>query len=118
MLLARGRFWRASLPRAASLIVLELRKAALPEDLQELRDLRVEVPLAKWNLLAKNVYADRKLLGGLLLDYAKNKDRVSTAVANDRLLAELRRVLLDATSVALEEGILIIVPAGGGAEGD
>lgn len=112
MLLAQGRFWRSNLARGTGLIVLELRKAALPEELQELRELRIEVPLAKWNLLAKNVYSDRKLLGGLLLDFAKHKERVGAAVSSDRLLAELRRVLLDATATALEEGILVLVPAG------
>ena len=114
MVLAQGRFWRSNLTRGAGLVVLELRKAALPEELQELRDLRIEVPLDKWTLLAKNVYSDRKLLGGLLLDFAKHKDRVGAAVGNDRLLAELRRVLLDATAVLLEESILTLAPAGGG----
>ena len=55
MLLAQGRFWRSSLTRSSGLVVLELRKAALPEELQELRELRIEVPLARWNLLVKNV---------------------------------------------------------------
>jgi hypothetical protein len=116
MLLAQGRFWRSSLTRSTGLIVLELRKAALPEELQELRELRIEVPLARWNLLVKNVYSDRKLLGGLLLDFAKHKDRVGSAVGSDRLLAELRRVLLDATAAALEEGVLALAPAGEAAE--
>lgn len=116
MLLAQGRFWRASVARNSGVVVLELRKAALPVDLQELRDLRVEVPLEKWNLLIKNVNSDRKLLGGLLLDFAKHKDRVSTAVGNDRLLSELRRVLLDATAVTLEEGMLALTKMGGSPE--
>ena len=113
MLLAQGRFWRSSYARGASAIVLELRRAALPEDLHELRDLRIEVPLDKWNLVVKNVYSDRKLLGGLLLDFARHKDRVSAAVGSDRLLAELRRVILDATAVSVEEGVLAITRAGG-----
>ena len=54
---------------------------------------------------------DRKLLGGLLLDFAKHKDRVGTAVGSDRLLSELRRVVLDATAVLIEEGALVLVPA-------
>ncbi len=115
MLLAQGRFWRASLARSAGHVVLELRKAALPEELQELRDLRVEVPLAQWNRVVKHASSDRKLLGGLLLDFAKNKDRVSAAVASDRLLVELRRVILDATAVTVEEGVLALRVA---AEGD
>jgi hypothetical protein len=87
VLLAQGRFWRSSFTRSTGAIVFELRRAALPEEL-------------------------RKLLGGLLLDFARHKDRVSSAVSNDRLLAELRRVVLDATAVAVEEGVLAVVRAG------
>jgi hypothetical protein len=57
------------------------------------------------------VYSDRKLLGGLLLDFANNKERVSAAVGNDRLLAELRRVLLEATIVLVEEEAVVIADA-------
>ena len=70
MLLAQGRFWRSGARKGAGTISLELRRAALPEDLQELRDLRIEVPLDKWNLVLKHANSDRKLLGGLLLDFA------------------------------------------------
>lgn len=113
MLLAQGRYWRAGLTRGA--IALELRRTSLPEELQELRDLQVVVPLEKWNLVVKRIHADRKLLGGLLLDFARHKDRVGTAVGSDRLLAELRRVVLDATSVLIEEGALSLVPTEGSA---
>lgn len=113
MLLAQGRYWRAGLTRGA--IALELRRASLPEELQELRDLQVVVPLEKWNLVVKRIHGDRKLLGGLLLDFARHKDRVGTAVGSDRLMAELRRVVLDATSVLIEEGALSLVPAEGSA---
>lgn len=110
MLLSQGRYWRASLTRET--IALELRRAAtLPADLQELRGLQIDVPLEKWNLVVKRLHADRKLLGGLLLDFARHKDRVGAAVSSDRLLAELRRVALDATSVLVEEGTLSLVPA-------
>ena len=111
-MLAQGRYWRASLARAA--IGLELRRASLPDELQELRDLQIDVPLEKWNLVVKRIHADRKLLGGLLLDFARHKDRVGAAVSSDRLLAELRRVVLDATSVLVEEGALSLVPAENG----
>ena len=110
MLLAQGRYWRVKAERGAGAISLELRRAGLPEDLQELRELLIEVPDTKWNLVIRQLFADRKLLGGLLLDFAKHKDRVSAAVANDRLLAELRRVVLDATAAAVEEGLLDLVP--------
>ena len=92
-------------------MALEIFKASLPPDLYELKDMKIEVPLAKWNLAVKHVHSDRKLLGGLLLDFANNKERVSAAVGNDRLLAELRRVLLDATIVLVEEEVVAIVDA-------
>jgi hypothetical protein len=112
MLLAQGRYWRSSLVKGAGSVALELRKTSLSEDLHELRDLRIVVPLEKWNIVVKNVYSDRKLLGGLLLDFARHKDRVSAAVSSDRLLAELRRVVLESTAAAVEEGALVLVPPG------
>jgi len=114
MLLGQGRFWRAASRKGAGTITLELRRTALPEELQELRDLRIEVPLEKWHRVLKHVNSDRKLLGGLLLDFARHKDRVGAAVASDRLFAELCRVVLDATAAAVEEGLLTVVKAGGG----
>lgn len=112
MLLGQGRFWRCSYSRSTDRVALELRRAALPEELYELRDLRIEVPLPHWNRVVKHSHADRKLLGGLLLDFAKHKDRVSAAVSSDRLLAELRRVILDATAVSVEEGVLALTVPG------
>lgn len=109
MRLAEGRYWRANLKRGA--VTLDLRGSLLPEDLQELGDFQVAVPLEKWNLVVKRISGDRKLLGGLLLDFARHKDRVGTAVGSDRLLSELRRVVIDATSVLVEEGVLALVPA-------
>ena len=108
MLLAQGRFWRASMTKSSGCVSLEILKGALPEDLYELRDLKFEVPFAKWNLVVKNVHSGRKLLGGLLLDFAKHKDRVSAAVGSDRLLAELQRVVLDATTALIEAEALVL----------
>ncbi len=82
--------------------MFELLKGSLPEETYELRDLRIEVPLQKWTRVVKNVNSDRKLLGGLLLDFARHKEKVGGVVTSDRLLAEFRRVVLDAT-VALVE---------------
>lgn len=110
-MLAQGRFWRASLVKGAGVVALELFKASLPEDLYELKDMKIVIPLNKWNLGVKHAYSDRKLLGGMLLDFANNKERVSAAVGNDRLLAELRRVILEATIVLVEEGQVAIVDA-------
>ncbi len=104
MILAKGRFWRVSTAHQA--VVLEVQKTSLPEELSELRGLRIEVPLPRWNRVVKNVHSDRKLLGGLFLDFAKHKDRVGQAVANDRLLTELRRLVLEATAALVEEGVL------------
>ncbi len=106
MILSSGRFWSASLSRRS--VLLGIRKAYLPDDMLEVRDVRFEVPLAKWNRLVKNVNSDRKLLGGLLLDFAKQKDRVSLVAGNDRLLGEFRRSVLDATVTLIEEGILVL----------
>jgi hypothetical protein len=112
MLLGQGRYWRASFAPNTGIVALELRRSALPEEIYELRDLRIEVPLEKWNRVVKNAYSDRKLLGGLLLEFARHKDRVSAAVSSDRLLAELRRVILDATAVSVEEGVLALTVPG------
>jgi len=111
MLLAQGRYWKASLAKGATAVTLETFKASLPNELSELKDMKIEVPLAKWNLAVKHVNSDRKLLGGMLLDFANNKDRVSAAVGNERLLAELRRVILEATIVLVEEGVVVIAAA-------
>lgn len=108
MLLAQGRYWRATLAKGRDRVALDIVRTSLPEDLQELRELRIEVPLAKWNRIAKNVHADRKLVGGLLIDFAKHKTRVVTAVSSDRLLAEYQRVVLDATLALIESGVLVL----------
>jgi hypothetical protein len=111
VLLGQGRFWKASLSKGSSAVTLEIFKASLPPDLIELKDMKIEVPLEKWNLAVKHVHSDRKLLGGMLLGFANNKDRVSAAVGNERLLAELRRVILETTIVLVEEGVAVIADA-------
>lgn len=111
MLLAQGRFWSASMTKSSGGVSLEILKGALPEDLHELRDFKFEVPLAKWNLVVKNLHSGRKLLGGLLLGFAKHEDRVSAVVGSDRLLAELQRVVLDATAALVEAEALALASA-------
>ena len=108
MRLAQGRFWRASAARSSDLVSLELMKGGLPEGLADVRQLEIDVPLAKWSLLVKNARFDRKLLGGLLLDFARHKDRVGSALSSDLLYIELQRTLLDATATLIEEGILVL----------
>ncbi len=58
----------------------------------------------------KNVQSDRKLLGGVLLEFAKHKERVSAAVGSDRLYLELQRVIMDATLALVEVGALTLTP--------
>lgn len=101
MLLARGRSWEAQFAKAA--VVLSLAKEAQTEVLPSLV---IEIPLAKWNRVVKHIRSDRKLIGGILLDFAKHKEHVSTAVAQDRLFFELQRVILDATTSLVEKGHL------------
>ena len=110
MVLAQGRFWRMSLARASGSVVLSMQRDSLPEDLRELRELRIEVPLDKWNRVVKHVRSDRKLLGGILLDFAKHKDHVGVAVSNDRLFFELQRTLVDSTVSLVESGTLLLTP--------
>ena len=108
MTLTQGRYWRASLVR--SIVVIEVLRSSLPDELASLRDLRFEVPLRAWNRLVKHVHSDRKLLGGLLLDFANNKDRVSAAIGSDRLLTEFQRIILDSTATLVGEEILALSP--------
>ncbi len=90
-------------------------REGLPGELRDLREFRFEIPLEKWNRMVKHVRSDRKLLGGILLDFAKDKDLVSLAVGNDRLFGELQRVVLDATTSLIETGglSLTVVDVGG-----
>jgi hypothetical protein len=48
------------------------------------------------------------LLGGVLLEFAKHKERVSAAVGNDRVYLELQRVIMDATLALVEAGALTL----------
>jgi len=97
-------------------VVLSLLREGLPEDLRELEKLKITVPLDKWNRVVKQVRVDRKLLGGILLDFAQTKDHVSMAVGNDRLLGELQRVVIDATAALVESGALSLTVVDVGAD--
>jgi hypothetical protein len=105
-LLGQARIWRATLTKNLDGVVLETVKAPLAEDNPDLKELKIEIPLGKWGLVVKHVQSDRKLLGGVLLEFAKHKERVSAAVGNDRLYSELQRVILDATVTLVEVGQL------------
>lgn len=116
MLLSQGRFWKASYTKTSGLITLGLQRDSLSEELRELRELRIEVPLEKWNRVVKYVRSDRKLLGGILLDFANHKDQVGAAVTHDRLFFELQRALVDSTISLVETGTLSlgVLDVGGG----
>ena len=105
MRLAQGRYWEIRLEKEGDILIALLREAqteALPE-------LEVAVPLERWNRIVKHVLTDRKLIGGILLDFARHKEYVATAVAQDRLFFELQRVVLDATACLVENGRLALV---------
>ena len=110
MLLAQGKFWRASVHKRSSAVTLSILREALPAELEEVRTLRIEVPFEDWHRVVRQIRSDRKLLGGILLDFAKNKDLLSVVVANDRLFLALQRVVHDATVALVEEGVLTLVP--------
>jgi len=110
MSLAQGRLWRATLGRDEETVSLALQREGLSADLADLRDFRVDVPLARWNGLLKHRVSDRKLFGGVLLDFAEQKDLVAAVVAHDRLLHELRVVLVEATLALVEAGRLALAP--------
>ncbi len=110
MVLAQGRFWRLALTKSRDAVALGLLREQLPEELQEAKDLRIELPLARWNAVMKHAETDRKLLGGILLDAAEPEERLGRVVASDRLLAELQRLLRDATVALVEAGLLVLAP--------
>jgi hypothetical protein len=109
---AQGRYWRVVLSRKRDAASFSL--AAVPGELEELEGFKLELPLARWNAVVKQAEADRKLLGGILLDLATAKDQVARVVASDRLLTDLQRVLRDATVALVEAGALVIAPAAAG----
>jgi len=96
--------------------VVGLHRDSIPEDLKELKDFRVEIPLEKWTRVIKQVRCDRKLLGGVLLDFASQTDNLANVLGNDRLFGELQTVLLDACSSLIEMGELVLTPAQAGGE--
>ncbi len=113
-MLARGRLWLAELPKGGASVAITLERDAVPRELGELADFRIEVPLREWRRLLRMLHGDRKLLGGLLLDFARQKDRLSAVIANDRLYLGLVEILAEATLALIErEALELIVPEGG-----
>ena len=116
MLLARGRFWNVALSKGEDIVVLSLLRDYLPDDFRELRELKIDVPLASWNRVLKQARTDRKLLGGIMLDFTKQKDQLSVAVGSDRLFSELQRLVLDATASLVELAALTLTVVEVGAD--
>ena len=109
MLLARGRYWQVTLVKKRAAVLLRL--GGPPADEAELDGFDVEVPLVRRNAVVRNVDSDRKLLGGVLLDGAKDKDRVARVVGSDPILSELQRMVRDATVALVEAGAAVVAPA-------
>jgi hypothetical protein len=110
VILARSRLWRAELAKGSEAVALLLERDALPRELEEIGEVRIEVPLAEWRRLLRLLRGDRKLLGGLLLDFARQKDRLSAVIGNDRLYLALVDTLGSATLALLECEALEIGP--------
>lgn len=110
MILARSRLWRAELAKGSDAVGLVLERDALPRDLDELGDFRIDLPLREWRRVPRLLRGDRKLLGGLLLDFARQKDRLSAVIGNDRLYLALVETLASTTLALLECEALEIAP--------
>ena len=114
-MLARGRYWRAELLKGSEAVAVTLERDALPRELDELADFRIELPLSEWRRLLRVLRSDRKLLGGLLLDFARQKDRLSAVIASDRLYRTLVEILEQTTLALLENEALRLASAEGDA---
>jgi hypothetical protein len=102
VILARSRHWRAELAKGNEAVALVLDRDALPRELEELGEFRIDVPLREWRRLLRLLRGDRKLLGGLLLDFARQKDRLAVVIGNDRVYLALVETLAEATLALLE----------------
>jgi len=89
-------------------VALSVLRDFLPDDLRELRELKIEVPLESWNRVVRHVRTDRKLLGGIVLDFTKQKEQLPVAVGSDRLFSELQCMVIDATASLVESTILTL----------
>jgi|GEM_PF-910665 len=109
--LARGAGWSAELPKGSRKVCLCVERDGLPRESEELRDFRIEVTLEDWARVFRLVRGDRKLLGGLLLDFARRKDRLSVVMGNDRLYRGLVGIIVEATLALVEAEQLQLVLA-------
>jgi hypothetical protein len=116
MLLSQNRYWRVTRGKSASEIVVALEHEELPEAWREFKDFRLEIPVDRWNRVVKHVRTDRKLLGGVVLEFAKQEEQLPAVLSHDRLVGELQRVVQDATSTLVESGALALTVVDVGAE--
>ena len=108
MLLSQNRHWRATRAKTASEVVLALEKEELPEDWRGFKDFRLEIPVDRWNRVVKHVRTERKLFGGVALEFANQEDQLAVVLGQDRLYSDLQRVVQDATSSLIESGALAL----------
>ena len=116
MLLSQNRHWRVTRGKLASEIVVCLELEELPEAWKEFKDFRLERPSERGNRGVKHVRTDRKLLGGVVLEFAKQEEQLPAVLSHDRLVGELQRVVQDATSTLVESGALALTVVDVGAE--
>ena len=116
MLLAQNRHWRVTRGKTADEIVVGLEKEELPEDWREFKDFRLEIPVDRWNRVVKHVLTDRKLFGGVVLEFANQEDQLPIVLGYDRLYGDLQRVVQDATSSLVESGALVLTTVDVGAD--
>ncbi len=109
MPLAQGKYWCSNEENGA--VTLSVVNEDLEGDLRDLKDLKIVVPLEKWNSVVKYVLTDRKLLGGILLGLASPSDVVSLALASDRVFFELQRVVMEATVCLVGSELLVLAPS-------
>lgn len=86
--------------------MISLEKEELPEDWRDFKDFRLEIPAERWNRVVKHVRTDRKLFGGVVLEFASQEEQLPAVLGHDRLYGELQRVVQDATSSLVESGAL------------
>jgi hypothetical protein len=116
MLLSQNRHWRITRGKSAPTIVVCLEKEELPEEWRDLKDFRLEIPVDRWNRVVKHVRTDRKLFGGVVLEFTNQQEQLSAVLGHDRLFGDLQRVVQDATSVLVEIGALALAVVDVGAE--
>jgi hypothetical protein len=91
-------------------VTLVLERDGLPRELEDGADFRVEVPLGDWRRVVRVLRGDRKLLGGVLLDFARQKDRLSAVIASDRVYLGLVELVVEATLALVECDALTLAP--------